>query len=136
MATLSRYFDTSEDTLTITLTSLADGSGADSSAIDNSSDKFIDADLTIKSNGTASSTGLLEIYLLASNDNTDFTDSANAKLIGTVLMNGTTAVKKVIRIYDLPKHYKIRVVNNSGAALSATGGDHELTLLGNSFTDA
>lgn len=136
MTNLSRYFDSAEDTLTITLTSLADGSGADSSAIDNSTDKFISADLSITTKGTASSSDLLEVYLLASNDNSVFTDSANAKLVGVVQMNGTTAVTDVLRINDLPKYYKIRMVNQSGAALSGTGGDHVIKILGNAFTDA
>lgn len=136
MADFSRKFDAAADTVTVTLTSLGDGSGADSSAIDNSTDKFIDMDLEVKTNGLAGSVDLLEVYLLASIDNSDFTDAANAKLIGVVQMNGTTAVKKTFRVFDLPLHYKIRFVNESGAALSATGGDHVVTLLGLKFTDA
>ena len=138
MADFSQKFADALDiiTVSVTLTSLADGSGADSSAIDNSSNKYIDADLEIKTNGTASSTDYVEVYILRSIDNSDFTDSANAELIGIVAMNGTTAVKNTIRIRNLPKYYKVRFVNNSGAALSSTGGDHAVSLLGIKFTDA
>lgn len=137
MTNIARYFDSAEDTLTITLTSLANATGASSSAIDNSTDKFIGADLKVKTKGASgSNTGLLEIYLLGSNDNSDFADTANGKLVGSVLLNGTTSVIKTIRILELPKHFKIYALNNSGDALSATAGDHEMKLLGNTFTDA
>ena len=130
MTDISQKFDSTSDAVTVALTSLAHTGGADSSAIDNNSDLFIDCDVEIKTRGLSGSGGLLHVYLLASIDNSDFTDSENAKLVGVVQMNGTTAVKKTLRIYDLPKYYKFRFVNQSGAALSATGGDHVVTLLG------
>jgi len=130
MVSFSQEFAASAATVTVTLTSLADTSGADSSAIDNSTNLYIDCDLEIKTNGLAGSVDLLEVYLLSSVDNTDFTDSANAKPIGVVSLNGATAVKKTLRVYDLPKYYKFRFVNQSGAALSATSGDHVVSFLG------
>lgn len=136
MADYSQKFAASPSTVTVTLTSLADTSGVASSAIDNSTNAYIDCDLEVKTNGTTGSVDLLEVYILSSVDNTDFTDSANAVLVGVVDMNDSTAVKKTFRIFDLPKYFKFRFVNNSGAALSATAGDHAVSYLGIKYTDA
>jgi len=130
MVSYSQEYAAAVSAVTVTLTSLANGSGVDSSIIDNSVDLNIDADVEIKTNGQASGTGLLEVYLLSSIDNADFTDSANARLIGSVQMNSAVAVKKTLRLFDLPKYYKFRFVNQSGAALSATAGDHAVSFLG------
>lgn len=116
--------------VTVTLASVADAGSVSSSAIDNSTNKDIDGLLEIKTKGQASGTDFLEVYILESNDGTEWTDAANAKLIGVVQMNEASAVIKTLRIKDIPSNFKLHFVNNSGATLSTTGGDHVVTFQG------
>lgn len=133
----------SKTAITVTLTSLANGSARESTVVDNTSNKFLDALLRIKTNGQASGTGLLEVYAYAALGDTTYTDGAtgsdaaftaanrkNAGGLVTVQMNAATGVVgPVISVAQafggvLPDKWGLIFVNSSGAALSATGGDH------------
>lgn len=132
--------------ITITLASLGDGSGRQSTEIDNSSNKFIDALVRIKAKGLAGSTGNIEVYAFAQVGNDVRTDEAgasdsaitqrNAPLVGIIEMDGTTSVTSAILSIaqafggTLPEKWGIIIVNQSGAALSATGGDFDLDYQG------
>jgi hypothetical protein len=116
--------------VTVTLANLANGSGATSNAIDNSTNKDIEGLLEVKTNGVASGTNYLEVYIMDSNDGTEWSDVANARLVGVVKMNAASAVIKTLRIKDLPSNFKVHFINQSGQALSATGGDHVVTFQG------
>ncbi len=108
--------------VTITLDNLANGSSATSSAVDLGNPGPFALSLEAKLDGSAAgNTGNVDIYAQWSNENTDFSDPLNDLLIGTVTMNGTTAV---IKVFAAPVHARyviIRAENNSGAALAATG---------------
>lgn len=121
--------------LTITLASLATGAAADSAAVDNATERYFDADLKLALVGAAAgNTGLCELYLLRSLDGIDFTDSVNAELVGTVKMNGTATVRKTLRIRELPRAWKLRLINMSGASLAASG--HGAEIQGIRYSDA
>lgn len=121
-------FAASPTAISISLNSLADTGAADSTVIDNTSDRYVDADLEVKLTGTSGSIRLASIYLLRSIDGVDFTDGLNAELVGMVAMNGAAQVTKVLRVYNLPAFYKVRVVNDSGGALA--GSENEISMLG------
>lgn len=113
--------------LTIALNSLADGAGVDGAMVDNAVERYFDADVALVLKGSAAgNTGLCEVYLLRSLGGVDFSDSANAELIGTVRMSGVNVVKKTLRIRELPRWWKLRLVNMSGAALAASGQGAEM----------
>ena len=144
MATIKQIFNTGASA-TITLASLANGSGRASTAINNSSNLFISADIRVRIRTNAagtSSTGYVEVYLIRSEDGTNYDDSfgatdaaytpVNALLLGTIsaVANATTYSK----VFDtaelgltLPSHWSIGVVNRTGAALDSTGGNHSVT---------
>ena len=108
--------------VTITLASLADGSSAVSSAIDLGNPGPFSLTLEVQLDGSgAGNTGNVDLYAQWSNDNTDFSDSGNDHWFDMVTMNGTTAVIKVLTLPVLARYLKIRVENNSGAALNSTG---------------
>jgi hypothetical protein len=130
--------------LTLTLASLANGSGRCSTAVDNSSSNGISADiyLSIKTGASGvSSTGYIDVYLVSSEDGTNYEDAfagtdaaftpVNARKIGIIsaVANATTykAVINTALIGDLPRKFAVAVVNNTGAALSSTEGDHTKT---------
>ncbi len=133
----------SKTSITITLTSLANAAGRESTVIDNTTNKFLDALIRFKTNGQASGTALVDIYIYAALGDTTYTDAAtgtdaaftaanrrNSKYLGSVQMNAATSVTgglfSVAAAFGgvLPDKWGLIVINNSGAALSATGGDH------------
>lgn len=92
--------------------------------------------------GTVSSNKQLVIFAQASLDGTNFesgptsgtttTDEPNLRYVGTLPLNSNTTAQR--RIFDLSAAYpdgslpyatKLIAKNESGAALSATGGDHD-----------
>jgi hypothetical protein len=128
---------TNSQAVTITLASLANGSTATSSAVDNSSNKFFSANVRVKIKTNAagtSATGSVSVFLVRSTDGgTDYDDST-ATCIGVIpaTANATTYTRTFsTEPYGaLGSHWKIAVVNNTGAALSSTAGDHEVEFSG------
>lgn len=134
----------SSATATITLASLANGSGRGSAAIDNSSALAIEADIMVKiktASSGVSTTGYLDIYLIRSEDGTNYDDSfggsdaaftpVNATKIGSMMAtaNATTyiGVFNTAIAGNLPRKFCIGIVNNTGAALDSTAGNHAVT---------
>lgn len=127
--------------MTITLASLANGSGRQSTLVTNASPAYRHALITVKlkSNGTPTAGTVYEIYLIrgdGSGNNSDQAGSSdaaltvkNAKLIGT-LVNTGSASEIVLDSFDtavagsLGPVWGIAIKNSSGQSLTATGGDH------------
>ena len=141
MATVKSTFETT-DTLTITLASLGNGSGRASTAIDNTSNNDLDGTVLVKIKTNAagtSATGHIDVYVVKSADGTTYddsfggTDGALTPSAATFLFsfpavaNATTYVgsERISKVFDrLPKKFAICIVNNSGAALDSTAGNH------------
>lgn len=148
MADLKTKYGTSNQTITLTIASLANNSARASTALDNSTNVFLDAlaQLKVKSNAAGtSSTGYVNIYAYATADGgTTYSDGAtgtdaaitltsppNVKLIGriNVVANATTYKSDPLSVAAafggvLPDHWGIIIENKSGAALDSTGGNH------------
>ena len=128
-----------EQTITISLNSLANGSDVLSNAIDNSSNLWKSAIIHGQIDGnSASNTDYCEFYLAGSPDNTDYDTDEGDQLIGLVGMNGTTLVKFTISlermgILYLPKYWKIRCKNASGDSLASSG--NVMSFMGVYFTN-
>ena len=141
MASIKQALNTA-GTATITLASLANGSGRASTAIDNSTGLYLSADIRVKvtTSGT-SSTGFVSVYLIRSEDGTNYDDAfggtdaaytpVNAILLGTI---NTPTTATYVKTFDtaelgltLPAKWAIGIVNNSGNALTATAGNHSVT---------
>lgn len=148
MATILQNY-ISNTAATITLVSLANSSGRASTAIDNTATKAISADIRVKvtTSGTLAS-GFVSVYLIRSDDGTNYddafagTDAAytpiNAILLGIL---STPATSTYVKVFDtaelgltLPQKYSIGIVNSSGNALTATAGNHSVTIEAKSFT--
>lgn len=143
MAEIKQKFGTSA-ALTITLASLANGGGRCSTAIDNSSVNAVSSDIyvKIKTAGTMASPNTLSVYLVRSEDGTNYDDAfagsdaaitpINATLIGIISAptTGTTyqAVLNTEVAGNLPRKYAIAIVNNTGAALDSTAGNHAVSI--------
>ena len=126
---------------TITLASLADGSGRQSTLITNSSNyPAALVHIKITSGASAPTVGsVYEVYLLRSDgtiadDGAGASDAAltieNAPLLGTIVVTATTA-KAFYGVFDtaplgpLGSSWGIAIKNETGNALSSTEGDHD-----------
>ena len=131
--------------VTITLASLANGAGRGSNSIDNSSALAPRADIRIKIKTGASgtlATGFLDVYLIKSEDGTNYDDGfggsdaaftpVNATKIGIIraVANATTyeEVFSTDQLGTLPRKFSIGVVNNAGAALDTTAGNFAVSI--------
>lgn len=132
-------------TITITLTSLANDAARESTALDNTTTLYLDALVRVKTNGQAGGTGLLDLYVYTALGDTTYSDGAtgtdaaftaanrrNSRYLGSVQLNAATPV--VFGAFSLaaafggtmPDKWGLIAINKSGAALSATAGDHVL----------
>lgn len=133
----------SKTAITLTPASLADGAGHQSTVVDNTTDKFLDVLVRIQTNGAAGGTGSVEVYVYSALGDTTYTDGAtgtdgaftaanrkNSRYLGSVQMNEATGVVAMMPGIaaafggTLPSKWGLIIINSSGAALSATAGDH------------
>lgn len=140
--------------VTCTLASLASGSAREATALDNSTDLYLDVLVMVKTKtgaGTIGSDPYLYVYALGTDDGgTTWPDPATgadaaitptlntkAVLLGAVnLAAASTAYKagpfSVASVFggSLPQKWSLVFVNSCGVALSATGADHAVTYQG------
>lgn len=128
---------TNSQAVTITLASLANNANAVSSAIDNSTAKYLSALVRVKvrtgASGTSSS-GAVNVFLVRSTDGGTDYDDATATFLGTVPVsaNATSYARTFATelVGPLGSHWKVAVENRSGAALDGTAGNHEVEFAG------
>jgi hypothetical protein len=136
-----RSFYANNQTITITLASLADQGTAVSSVIDNSTNKFITADFQLKfrTGSPTNSLGAVGMFIIRSADGgTTFDDApTNAEAIGNfaAATDNTTFIVSTDSSLSgqLPDFFKIAIKNMSGAAFDATGSNFSLKMLGKTF---
>lgn len=145
---LLSLYGTSNQTITITIASLATNGQQQSTAIDNSSSLFLDAlvQLKVKTGGASTSaTGYCNVYALGTTDGgTSYSDGGtgtngsitltnppNARLIGAFYLtaNATTYISTPFSVAAafggiLPQKWAIVLENKTGGTLDATGGSH------------
>lgn|SRR5574338_370708 len=118
---------TNSQPITITLTSVANSATATSSAIDNSTNKYLSAlvKVQIKTNAAGtSSTGSCSVVLIRSTDGgATYDDGAFLGSLPAVA-NATTYTRifSTEQLGPIGTHWKIAVTNNSGATLDASVG--------------
>lgn len=140
-------YGTSNQSISITLASLANAGARSGLAVDNTTDLFLDALVQIKIKSGASSvlsSGYVEVYAYATADGgTTYPEGAgtdvgvtltippNIRTIGrlNVVANATTYKSSPMSVAAafggiLPDHWGIIIENQTGAALDSTGGNH------------
>jgi hypothetical protein len=155
MALIEPQYGTGGVTITCTLTSLASGSAREATAIDNTSNLYLDAYVMLKTKTAAGSIGTdpyIYLYAVGTDDSgTTWPDpvtgsdaaitttlNTRAFLLGAVnLAAASTAYRggpwSVLEAFGgiaIPGKWSIVLLNNCGVALSSTGGDHVLTYQG------
>ena len=136
MATVTQNA-TNSNTITITIASLANNTAVASSAIDNSSNKFIEALIQVKVKTNAagtSATGVTNVFLVRSADGGTTYDDSTRVYLGQLptIANATTYIGSfsTAPVGALGTHWKLAVENRSGAALDSTGGSHSAAFAG------
>lgn len=151
MSDVKAAYGTNGQALTISLASLADSSvaGRESTVVDNSSNKFLDAlvsgKIKIANSGGIAAPSAVFVYAYGSVDGgTEYGDTVtgsdaaitltnppNLKLLGLIYTPAINATYKggpwsIASLFGgrLPEKWGIVVVNDSGTSLSATGSDH------------
>jgi len=132
----------SKTTITWTGTSLGGTSARESTVINWTSTRCADARIRIQSKGQASGTNYVDWYVYTALGDTTYTDGAtgsdaaftaanrfNSRYLGSLKMNAaTSATQGEFQLSDvfgtMPDKWGLIGINNSGAALSATAGDH------------
>lgn len=146
MSTIKNLYGSNNQAITCTITSLGNNGQQQSTAIDNTVNLFLDAEVQakIKTNAAGTNaTGIVNIYAYGTADGgTDYTDGLsgtngaatltnppNVRLIGTInaVANATTYVGGPFSVAAafggiLPDHWGIVVENLTGAALDASVG--------------
>lgn len=154
---LTAYAGSSATTISASIQGLAAGSAWQSAVVDNSSNRYVDAQLRITTKGTSGSTVTLDVYAYGSAEATtpSYTDGAsgsdgsftaanriNAPLVGQVVLNGASTVVagpwSVAAAFGgtLPQKWGLIFVNNSAntGALDSTAGNHSIAYQGVFFT--
>lgn len=108
--------------VSIALDNLAALAGVSGSVINNSSDLFIDADLTITLAGTVGAVGIVDIYLERSEDGSTF-PTTSREYIGGIILDDVNTVIAAFRVHDLPKYWRLYAYNNDTVAVLAASGN-------------
>lgn len=132
----------SKQTIAWTGTSLGSANARQSDVVTWTSTRCADGRIRIQSKGQASGTSYVDWYVYTSLGDTTYTDGAsgadgtftaanrfNSRYLGSLKMNAaTSAVQGEFQLSDIfgsmPDKWGLIGINNSGAALSATAGDH------------
>lgn len=162
MATASiNYAGAAGTAISITLTSLSDGSWRQSDSVDNTTNKYLDALIGGSTQtGTSPTAGrTIDIYAYGQYDgSSEFTAGASGsdaaytadgeetslKLIGVVQVDGTSNQDyewgpfSVAAAFGglMPQRWGLVVENNTGAALNATGTNNEVVYTGIKYDSA
>lgn len=155
MSTIKSVYGSDGVSVTITLASLASGSAREATAIDNSTDLFLDAYVMVKTKtttGTIGSDPYLYLYAIGSDDaGTTWPDPAtgsdaaitagintkahllgavNLAAVSTAYKGGPFSVLAAFGGVAIPKKWSIIALNNCGVALDSTAGNHAVTYQG------
>lgn len=157
MATVTKpSYGTSNQSVTITLASLANGSARQSTVLDNTSNLYLDALVTVKIKTGASgntAAGTVEVYAIATTDGgTTYTDGGGATdaaitpnaaaFLGSfpATANATTYIGGPMSVAAgfggvLPNKWAIVVKNNTPSTFDTTGGNFAVQYQGVNLTN-
>ena len=132
MATAKVSYGTSTDITPAGLQSLANGSGVATAAQANTTTLAQDYLVEIQIAGTAASTAYLDVYVLTSQGGTNYDTYQSAKYLGTIFFHATPQQTQFSIVsdgsfFECPQNFEIYVVNNTGAALAASGNSIRIT---------
>jgi hypothetical protein len=159
MATLSMNY-ASAATITLTLTSLTNGSWRASTAVDNTSNLYLDAILggSVQMGTSPTNNGTFDIYLYSTYDGTNYTGGVSGTdaaytadgeeklfvLVKSIIVDNTTDQDYVWGSVSvaaafggtLPSKWGVVVENNTGVTTNATGTNNETQFIGTKLDSA
>jgi hypothetical protein len=159
MATISMDYSAAQ-TVTITMTSLANAAYRQSSVVDNTTNKFIDALIggSVQAGTSPTANGLIEIWLYGTYDGTNYTAGCSGsdaaytadgeedelRFLTSISVDTTSdqdyvwGPVSVAQAFGgvLPSKWGVVVRNNTGSTLNATGTNNEIQFQGIKFVSA
>lgn len=129
MANIQPQYGTATTLTVSNLTNLANGGNAISALVGNT--QYLDYIITISitTQASAVSTGIVECYVQGTADGSLFDDAVNDKWIGSIAMSGTGAQTRVKTMTiasafggSVPPQWQLRIRNNTGGPLNSTNG--------------
>lgn len=154
MSDIKTKYGSHSQALTITIASLANNAARESTVVDNGTNLFLDALVSLKIKtgaGTPGAGPVVNVYAYGTvNDGTDYSDGAtgsdaaitltsppNVRLIGVINTPAASTTYKggpfsVAAAFGgvLPAKWGIIIENKEGQTLDATGGNHSATYQG------
>jgi hypothetical protein len=153
--TLKALYGSGGQSITCTLTSLASAAAREATAVDNTTNLYIDAYVMLKTKtatGTIGTDPYLYLYVIGTDDSgTTWPDPAtgsdnaitptlntkafllgavNLAAVSTAYKAGPWSVLEAFGGVALPDKWSVVALNNCGVSLSATAGDHAITYQG------
>ncbi len=160
MATINQLFGTTNQTITLTIASLANASARSSTAVDNTTNLFMDVKVALKVKTNAagtSATGAVNVFAYGTADTSGPTyaggiSGTDASFTGNkdqliylgslpTIANATTyisvfSLSRAFGYGGIPAKWGIVIDNQSGAALDSTAGNHSAVYQGINATVA
>jgi hypothetical protein len=139
---ISQQGFTENQTITITLASLANNATAVSSTIDNTTTKYVSADIQVKIRTGTSPVSPLNVtlkLLRCVDGGTNFDDSGdNAEILGIFTVTSVTGTDYIFSVDTsnkgiLPARWKIAITNNTGVTFDSTSGNFYAKFTGKKF---
>lgn len=131
MTDIFQKYATETTVISTELNSLANnGTAASTTEQDNTTNRYTAGEFVCEFAAAGANVGFVSVYLIEGSTSGSLSTTAqvqNARSIGTVQLNGTTAVRKTLRVNGLSKYWKVHVVNTSSGALAASGNAVKFT---------
>ncbi len=139
MATAKVFYGPAVDITPSGLQSLAAGASVATAAQSNTTTLAQDYLVEILIAGTAASAAYLDVYVLTSQGGTNYDTYQSAKYLGKIYLVATPQQTQFSIVsdgpfFECPQNFEICVVNNTGAALAASGNSIKVTAVNTTIT--
>lgn len=102
----------------------------------NTTSRFIEGEFDVYLAAAGANTGYVSVYVIegtTTGNLATYANLQNARWVGTVQLNGATAVRKRLFLQGIAPYWKIMVRNDSGGALASSG--NIVKFIGINYTD-
>lgn len=136
MTDLFQKYGTPTAAITTGMNGLGSNGSAESAEIDNGTTRHLGMEIECEFAAAGANSGFVSVYIAEGQVSGSLATGVvpqNMRVVGTVQLNGTTLVRKMLRVNGISKYLKIVVINTSGGGLAAT--NNRIDYVGLNLTD-